>query len=55
MYHGSDTGLFGLLELPFLLTAVVFAFLVAGKLVLAITWPLSAHSFQRIYRAASGG
>jgi hypothetical protein len=32
MYHGSDTGLFGLLELPFLLTAVVFAFLVAGKL-----------------------
>ena len=32
MYHGSDTGIFGLLELPFLLTAVVFAFLVAAKL-----------------------
>lgn len=32
MYHGGDTGLFGLLELPFLITAVVFAFRVAAKL-----------------------
>jgi hypothetical protein len=32
MYHGGDTGFFGLLELPFLFTAVFFAFRVAAKL-----------------------
>jgi hypothetical protein len=32
MYHGADTGLFGLLELPFLFIAVFFAFRVAAKL-----------------------
>jgi hypothetical protein len=33
MSYGSDTGvMFGLLELPFLLIAVFFAFRVAGKL-----------------------
>lgn len=32
MYHGSDAGLFGLLELPFLFIAVFFAFRVAAKL-----------------------
>jgi hypothetical protein len=33
MYHGTDTsGVFGLLELPFLLIAVFFAFRVATKL-----------------------
>jgi hypothetical protein len=32
VYHGTDAGLFGLLELPFLFIAVFFAFRVAAKL-----------------------